>query len=144
MSHTSRWSNYDRNIRTSVSLTLWAEGVSSSDLIPSGASLSMFSKPLRHILAIFDIKSAAHGRNGAPAGACDRKSDLPVIFLPSRPRTRRLTRLFRPQDGRDDFNPKPFSPRLLVELVKAISAAPILRLDASPQKERAKILERGR
>jgi two-component system response regulator ChvI len=91
----------DRNILTSVSLTLEAEGLTSD-------------KP---DLAILDIKMPR--MDGMELlRRLRQKSDVPVIFLTSK--DEEIDELFGLKMGADDFITKPFSQRLLVERVKAI------------------------
>jgi two-component system response regulator ChvI len=124
----------DRNILTSVSLSLEAEGYR-VQTYTDGA------KGNPPDLAIFDIKMPR--MDGMELlRRLRQKSDLPVIFLTSK--DEEIDELFGLKMGADDFIRKPFSQRLLVERVKAILRRSNPK-DAATQKEtEAKILERGR
>ena len=129
----------DRNILTSVSIALEAEGyrvVTYTD----GATALEGLKQNPPDLAIFDIKMPR--MDGMELlRRLRQKSDLPVIFLTSK--DEEIDELFGLKMGADDFIRKPFSQRLLVERVKAILRR-INAKDAPPAKEGdAKVLDRG-
>ena len=130
----------DRNILTSVSLSLEAEGYR-VQTYTDGASALEGLKSNPPDLAIFDIKMPR--MDGMELlRRLRQKSDLPVIFLTSK--DEEIDELFGLKMGADDFIRKPFSQRLLVERVKAILRRSNPK-DAAAQKEsEAKILERGR
>jgi two-component system response regulator ChvI len=130
----------DRNILTSVSLSLEAEGYR-VQTYTDGASALDGVKANPPDLAIFDIKMPR--MDGMELlRRLRQKSDLPVIFLTSK--DEEIDELFGLKMGADDFIRKPFSQRLLVERVKAILRRSNPK-DAATQKEtEAKILERGR
>jgi two-component system response regulator ChvI len=130
----------DRNILTSVSLSLEAEGYR-VQTYTDGASALEGVKANPPDLAIFDIKMPR--MDGMELlRRLRQKSDLPVIFLTSK--DEEIDELFGLKMGADDFIRKPFSQRLLVERVKAILRRSNPK-DAATQKEsEAKILERGR
>jgi two-component system response regulator ChvI len=113
----------DRNILTSVSIALEAEGYRIMTYT-DGASALDGLKQNPPDLAIFDIKMPR--MDGMELlRRLRQKSDLPVIFLTSKDR-------------------KPFSQRLLVERVKAIlRRAGAKDPTAAPRSEDAKALERG-
>src|ERR1700745_1083595 len=105
----------DRNILTSVSLSLEAEGYR-VQTYTDGASALDGLKATPPDLAIFDIKMPR--MDGMELlRRLRQKSDLPVIFLTSK--DEEIDELFGLKMGADDFIRKPFSPRLLVERVKA-------------------------
>jgi two-component system response regulator ChvI len=109
----------DRNILTSVSLSLEAEGYRVQTYTDGSSALEGL-KANPPDLAIFDIKMPR--MDGMELlRRLRQKSDLPVIFLTSK--DEEIDELFGLKMGADDFIRKPFSQRLLVE---------------------AKILERGR
>ena len=84
-------------------------------------------------LAIFDIKMPR--MDGMELlRRLRQKSDLPVIFLTSK--DEEIDELFGLKMGADDFIRKPFSQRLLVERVKAILVAPILKTPGRRRKTR--------
>ena len=130
----------DRNILTSVSLSLESEGYR-VQTYTDGASALEGLKTNPPDLAIFDIKMPR--MDGMELlRRLRQKSDLPVIFLTSK--DEEIDELFGLKMGADDFIRKPFSQRLLVERVKAILRRSNPK-DAATQKEtEAKILERGR
>src|SRR3954467_845064 len=129
----------DRNILTSVSLTLEAEGYSVSTYTDGASGLEGLTAD-RPDLAILDIKMPR--MDGMELlRRLRQKSDLPVIFLTSK--DEEIDELFGLKMGADDFIKKPFSQRLLVERVKSILRRANPK-DAAAQKEtEAKILERG-
>ncbi|GAU82117.1 response regulator transcription factor [Bosea sp. BIWAKO-01] len=130
----------DRNILTSVSIALEAEGYRIMTYT-DGASALDGLKQNPPDLAIFDIKMPR--MDGMELlRRLRQKSDLPVIFLTSK--DEEIDELFGLKMGADDFIRKPFSQRLLVERVKAIlrrSGAKDVSAPARP--EDAKALERG-
>jgi len=130
----------DRNILTSVSIALEAEGYR-IQTYTDGASALDGLKANPPDLAIFDIKMPR--MDGMELlRRLRQKSDLPVIFLTSK--DEEIDELFGLKMGADDFIRKPFSQRLLVERVKAILRRANPK-DAATQKEsEAKVLERGR
>src|SRR5271165_5905265 len=106
----------DRNILTSVSIALEAEGYRIMTYTDGASALDGFrtSPP---DLAILDIKMPR--MNGMEVlRQLRQKSDLPVIFLTSK--DNEIDELFGLKMGADDFIRKPFSQRLLVERVKTL------------------------
>ncbi|MEI5667953.1 response regulator transcription factor [Bosea sp. CCNWLW174] len=130
----------DRNILTSVSIALEAEGYR-IQTYTDGASALDGLKQNPPDLAIFDIKMPR--MDGMELlRRLRQKSDLPVIFLTSK--DEEIDELFGLKMGADDFIRKPFSQRLLVERVKAIlRRAGAKDASAAPRTEDAKALERG-
>ena len=106
----------DRNILTSVSIALEAEGYRIQTYTDGASALD----GLKHAppdLAILDIKMPR--MDGMELlRRLRQKSDLPVIFLTSK--DEEIDELFGLKMGADDFIRKPFSQRLLVERVKAV------------------------
>ena len=101
----------DRNILTSVSLTLEAEGYRVQTYTDGAAALDGL-KTNPPDLAIFDIKMPR--MDGMELlRRLRQKSDLPVIFLTSK--DDEIDELFGLKMGADDFIRKPFSQRLLLE-----------------------------
>ena len=136
----------DRNILTSVSIALEAEGYKVETYTDGASALDgLLARPPH--LAIFDIKMPR--MDGMELlRRLRQKSDLPVIFLTSK--DEEIDELFGLKMGADDFITKPFSQRLLVERVKAIlrRAASRENLAAGgPAKtgaeQQARTLERG-
>jgi two-component system response regulator ChvI len=130
----------DRNILTSVSIALEAEGYR-IQTYTDGASALEGLKASPPDLAIFDIKMPR--MDGMELlRRLRQKSELPVIFLTSK--DEEIDELFGLKMGADDFIHKPFSQRLLVERVKAVlrRAAP-RDAQATLKAVDAKSLERG-
>ena len=130
----------DRNILTSVSIALEAEGYRIMTYT-DGASALDGLKQNPPDLAIFDIKMPR--MDGMELlRRLRQKSDLPVIFLTSK--DEEIDELFGLKMGADDFIRKPFSQRLLVERVKAILRRAGAKDAGAPARpEDAKALERG-
>ncbi|KQU55022.1 two-component system response regulator [Bosea sp. Leaf344] len=130
----------DRNILTSVSIALEAEGYRIMTYT-DGASALDGLKQNPPDLAIFDIKMPR--MDGMELlRRLRQKSDLPVIFLTSK--DEEIDELFGLKMGADDFIRKPFSQRLLVERVKAILRRSGAKDPGAPARsEDAKALERG-
>ena len=106
----------DRNILTSVSLALEAEGFR-VETYTDGASALDGMQMAPPDLAIFDIKMPR--MDGMELLRRFRQiSDLPVIFLTSK--DDEIDELFGLKMGADDFIKKPFSQRVLVERVRAL------------------------
>jgi two-component system response regulator ChvI len=131
----------DRNILTSVSIALEAEGYRIMTYTDGASALDGF-RTTQPDLAILDIKMPR--MDGMETlRRLRQKSDLPVIFLTSK--DEEIDELFGLKMGADDFIRKPFSQRLLVERVKAV-----LRRSqpkdptAVPKENDAKALDRGR
>jgi len=130
----------DRNILTSVSIALEAEGYRIQTYNDGAAALEGL-KTSPPDLAIFDIKMPR--MDGMELlRRLRQKSDLPVIFLTSK--DDEIDELFGLKMGADDFITKPFSQRLLVERVKAVLRRVAARDGtAKPTGQQAKSLERG-
>ena len=108
----------DRNILTSVSLALEAEGYRINTYTDGVSALDGF-KTAPPDLAILDIKMPR--MDGMEMlRRLRQKSDLPVIFLTSK--EEQIDELFGLKMGADDFIRKPFSQRLLVERVQGRAA----------------------
>ena len=135
----------DRNILTSVSIALEAEGYKVETYTDGASALDgLIARPPQ--LAIFDIKMPR--MDGMELlRRLRQKSDLPVIFLTSK--DEEIDELFGLKMGADDFITKPFSQRLLVERVKAILRRAGSRdaqpgsAKAVPDQQAARTLERG-
>ena len=130
----------DRNILTSVSIALEAEGfeVETYNDGVSGLEALCESPP---DLALLDIKMPR--MDGLELlRRLRQSSDLPVIFLTSK--DDEIDELFGLKMGADDFIRKPFSQRLLVERIRAVLRRAQNR---QPTAERAgevgRTLERG-
>src|ERR1700723_4337623 len=129
----------DRNILTSVSLSLEAEGYRVQTYTDGSTALDdLKSNPPD--LAIFDIKMPR--MDGMELLRRFRqKSDVPVIFLTSK--DEEIDELFGLKMGADDFIRKPFSQRLLVERVKAVLRRASPKDATAPKEVDSKVLERG-
>ena len=129
----------DRNILTSVSIALEAEGYRIQTYTDGASALD----GLKHAppdLAIFDIKMPR--MDGMELlRRLRQKSDMPVIFLTSK--DEEIDELFGLKMGADDFIRKPFSQRLLVERVKAVLRRAGAKEATAPKENDAKVLERG-
>ncbi|WP_449471273.1 response regulator [Sphingobium chungangianum] len=106
----------DKNILTSVSIALQAEGFMTrlySD--PEAALKALLDNPAD--LAVFDIKMP--GMDGLELlRRLREKSQMPVIFLTSK--TDELDEALGLAMGADDYIAKPFSQRLLIARIRAI------------------------
>lgn len=129
----------DRNILTSVSMALEAEGYRILTYTDGATALDGF-KTQSPDLAILDIKMPR--MDGMELlRRLRQKTDLPVIFLTSK--DEEIDELFGLKMGADDFIRKPFSQRLLVERVKAVLRRFTPKDGATPKENDAKVLERG-
>lgn len=130
----------DRNILTSVSIALEAEGYRVETYTDGASALEgLAARPPN--LAVLDIKMPR--MDGMELlRRLRQKSDLPVIFLTSK--DDEIDELFGLKMGADDFIKKPFSQRLLVERVRAVlRRAAAKENGAKPGAPQAKMLERG-
>jgi two-component system, OmpR family, response regulator ChvI len=130
----------DRNILTSVSIALEAEGYRIMTYTDGASALDGF-KSSPPDLAILDIKMPR--MDGMETlRRLRQKSDMPVILLTSK--DEEIDELFGLKMGADDFIRKPFSQRLLVERVKVVLRRSSGK-DGTVSKETdpAKVLERG-
>jgi two-component system response regulator ChvI len=129
----------DRNILTSVSIALEAEGYRTMTYTDGASAIDGFNTSPPD-LAILDIKMPR--MDGMELlRRLRQKSDMPVIFLTSK--EEELDELFGLKMGADDFIRKPFSQRLLVERVKAVLRRAISKDSANLKEADAKVLERG-
>lgn len=131
----------DRNILTSVSMVLEAEGYEVRSYTDGATALAALSATPPD-LAIFDIKMPR--MDGMELLRRLRlKSDLPVIFLTSK--DEEIDEVIGLRMGADDYVRKPFSQRLLVERIRAV----LRRRDSTPdaameRTETEKVLRRGK
>jgi two-component system response regulator ChvI len=130
----------DRNILTSVSIALEAEGFRIMTYTDGFSALDGF-KSSPPDLAILDIKMPR--MDGMETLRRLRQtSDVPVIFLTSK--DEEIDELFGLKIGADDFIRKPFSQRLLVEHVKVVLRRSGRKDGTAPKEtDTAKVLERG-
>lgn len=131
----------DRNILTSVSMVLEAEGFDVRTYTDGASALTALSQA-EPDLAILDIKMPR--MDGMEVLRRLRlKSDMPVIFLTSK--DEEIDEVIGLRMGADDYVRKPFSQRLLVERIRAV----LRRREAAeePTVERAeadKVIRRGK
>jgi len=106
----------DRNILTSVSMALEAEGFHVRTFNDGAAALAaLTAHPVD--LAVFDIKMPR--MDGMELlRRLRQKSELPVIFLTSK--DEEIDEVLGLRMGADDFIRKPFSQRLLIERIRAL------------------------
>ncbi len=129
----------DRNILTSVSIALEAEGYRIMTYSDGASALDGFKTSPPHV-AVLDVKMPR--MDGMELlRRLRQKSDMPVIFLTSK--DEEIDELFGLKMGADDFIRKPFSQRLLVERVKAVLRRSTTKDGANPKEADAKVLERG-
>ena len=129
----------DRNILTSVSIALEAEGYRIMTYTDGASALDGF-KTSPPDLAILDIKMPR--MDGMELlRRLRQKSDVLVIFLTSK--EEQIDELFGLKMGADDFIRKPFSQRLLVERVKTLLRRSSSKDGVNPKEADAKVLERG-
>jgi len=132
-------STNDRNILTSVSMALEAEGYRIMTYTDGASALDGF-KTSPPDLAILDIKMPRMDGMETLRG-CARRATFRSFFSP--PRTRKSTKCSASRMGADDFIRKPFSQRLLVERVKAVLRRAAPKEAAAPKETDPKALERG-
>ena len=131
----------DRNILTSVSMTLETEGFDVDTYTDGQSALDAFSRSMRD-LAILDIKMPR--MDGMDLlQRLRQKSSLPVIFLTSK--DDEIDEILGLRMGADDYVTKPFSQRLLLERIRSL----LRRKDANEgnfvgeETEDTKVLVRG-
>ncbi len=131
----------DRNILTSVSMVLEAEGYD-VETYTDGASALLALTQSPPDLAILDIKMPR--MDGMELLRRLRlKSDVPVIFLTSK--DEEIDELIGLRMGADDYVRKPFSQRLLVERIRAVLRRRAANEDANLERtESEKVILRGK
>jgi two-component system response regulator ChvI len=130
----------DRNILTSVSIALEADGYKIMTYTDGSSALDGFSSS-QPDLAILDIKMPR--MDGMETlRRLREKSGIPVIFLSSK--DEEIDEMFGLKMGADDYIRKPFSHRLLAERVKALLRRSGSKDGTAPKKtDVAKVLESG-
>src|ERR1700753_4145014 len=129
----------DRNILTSVSIALEAEGYRIMTYTDGASALDGF-KTSPPDLAILDIKMPR--MDGMETlRRLRQKSDIPVIFMTSK--EEEIDELFGFKMGADDFIRKPFSLRLLVERVRVLLRRSLPRDSVVNKEAEIKVIERG-
>jgi two-component system response regulator ChvI len=130
----------DRNILTSVSMTLEAEGFEVETHNDGQSALDAFNKRMPD-LAVLDIKMPR--MDGMDLlQRLRQKTSMPVIFLTSK--DDEIDEVLGLRRGADDYVKKPFSQRLLVERIRAL----LRRQDAIAgeeieETEETKVMVRG-
>ena len=130
----------DRNILTSVSMTLEAEGFEVETYNDGQSALDAFNRKLPD-MAVLDIKMPR--MDGMDLlQRLRQKTSMPVIFLTSK--DDEIDEVLGLRMGADDYVKKPFSQRLLVERIRAL----LRRQDAVdgvevPETDENKVIERG-
>ena len=130
----------DRNILTSVAMTLEAEGFEVETYNDGQAALDAFEKKLPD-MAVLDIKMPR--MDGMDLlQRLRKKTSMPVIFLTSK--DDEIDEVLGLRMGADDYVKKPFSLRLLVERIRALlRRQDALNSDATGEVEESKVLVRG-
>ena len=106
----------DRNILTSVAITLEAEGFEVETYNDGQAARDAFNKKMPD-MAVFDIKMPR--MDGMDLlQRLRKKTTMPVIFLTSK--DDEIDEVLGLRMGADDYVKKPFSQRLLVERIRAL------------------------
>ncbi len=106
----------DRNILTSVSMTLEAEGFEVETYNDGQSALEAFNKRLPD-MAVLDIKMPR--MDGMDLlQRLRQKTSMPVIFLTSK--DDEIDEVLGLRMGADDYVKKPFSQRLLVERIRSL------------------------
>ncbi len=136
MSETIALVDDDRNILTSVSMALEAEGFKVRTYTDGATALEGIGRqPVE--LAILDIKMPR--MDGMELLKQLRKnSNLPVIFLTSK--DEEIDEIIGLQIGADDYIKKPFSQRLLIERIRAVLRR---REQASLESNSENLIHRG-
>jgi len=131
----------DRNILTSVSMLLEAEGYSVKSYTDGATALTALTSHPPD-LAVLDIKMPR--MDGMEVlRRLRQKSDLPVIFLTSK--DEEIDEVVGLRMGADDYVRKPFSQRLLIERIRAVLRRREARETAMEDRAEAdKVLRRGK
>ena len=130
----------DRNILTSVSMTLESEGFEVETYNDGQSALDAFNRCLPD-MAVLDIKMPR--MDGMELlQRLQQKTNMPVIFLTSK--DDEIDEILGLRMGADDYVKKPFSQRLLVERIRTL----LRRKDVQngievPETEETKVLVRG-
>jgi two-component system response regulator ChvI len=142
MSHVIALVDDDRNILTSVSIALQAEGFITRVYTDAASALKAFTDNMPD-LGVFDIKMPQ--MDGMELLRRLREfSAMPVIFLTSK--DDELDEALGLAMGADDYISKPFSQRLLLARIKAIlRRQDLARSEATPNaQEEQELIVRGR
>ncbi|MCC6305629.1 MAG: response regulator transcription factor [Rhodobacteraceae bacterium] len=130
----------DRNILTSVAMTLEAEGFDVDTYNDGQSALDAFNRRLPD-MAVLDIKMPR--MDGMELlQRLRQKTAMPVIFLTSK--DDEIDEVLGLRMGADDYVKKPFSQRLLVERIRAIlRRQEVIQTGEMPVVEESKVMVRG-
>lgn len=130
----------DRNILTSVAMTLEAEGFDVDTYNDGQTALDAFNRRLPD-MAVLDIKMPR--MDGMELlQRLRQKSAMPVIFLTSK--DDEIDEVLGLRMGADDYVKKPFSQRLLVERIRAIlRRQEVIQIGELAVSEENKVMARG-
>jgi two-component system response regulator ChvI len=129
----------DRNILTSVSITLEAEGFEVETYNDGQSALDGFNRRMPD-LGVFDIKMPR--MDGMDLlQRVRQKSKMPVIFLTSK--DDEIDEVLGLRMGADDYMRKPFSERLLVERIRALLRRQEALANDTGDIDESKIMVRG-
>ncbi len=133
----------DRNILTSVAMTLEAEGFEVETYNDGQSALDGFNKRMPD-MAVLDIKMPR--MDGMDLlQRLRQKTSMPVIFLTSK--DDEIDEVLGLRMGADDYVKKPFSQRLLVERIRALlrrqDALAGEAIEETEETEETKIMVRG-
>ncbi len=130
----------DRNILTSVQMTLEAEGFEVETYNDGQSALDAFNRKLPD-MAVLDIKMPR--MDGMDLlQRLRQKTDMPVIFLTSK--DDEIDEVLGLRMGADDYVRKPFSQRLLVERIRALlRRKEAIESDDRGEPEASQVMQRG-
>ncbi|MCA3455209.1 MAG: response regulator transcription factor [Rhodobacter sp.] len=130
----------DRNILTSVSLTLEAEGFVVETYNDGQSALEAFNRRMPD-LAVLDIKMPR--MDGMELlQRMRQKASIPVIFLTSK--DDEIDEILGLRMGADDYVKKPFSLRLLIERIRALlRRQQAIATGEAAASEETRIMDRG-
>jgi two-component system response regulator ChvI len=130
----------DRNILTSVSMTLEAEGFEVETYNDGQSALDAFNLQMPD-MAVLDIKMPR--MDGMDLlQRLRQKTSMPIIFLTSK--DDEIDEVLGLRMGADDYVTKPFSQRLLVERIRSLlRRQDVIAADKTGEPETAQTLERG-
>ena len=130
----------DRNILTSVSMTLEAEGFEVETYNDGQSALDAFNRKLPD-MAVLDIKMPR--MDGMELlQRLRQKTNMPIIFLTSK--DDEIDEILVLRMGADDYVKKPFSQRLLVEQIRTLLRRnEVLDGAIIPETEETKVMVRG-
>ncbi|RMD94667.1 MAG: DNA-binding response regulator [Alphaproteobacteria bacterium] len=131
----------DRNILTSVAMTLEAEGFKVETYNDGQAALDAFNRRMPD-MAVLDIKMPRMDGMELLGRLRKKNERLPVIFLTSK--DDEIDEVLGLRMGADDYVRKPFSQRLLVERIRALlRRQEVLSKDAAGEADDGQVMVRG-